>query len=227
MKEIVVETPRRRPGRPSTRGHLGSLSAKDPIEVLPPTALNILGAARRILERDGFASLSLSAIAEEAGEAKASIGYHFGNKEGLIVALLDSLVHEANRSLITETHRFPMGEQRVRSLVEGEERIVEDIESYRPLLEILPHALRDESLRERVAELYAGYRETVLEVLDASTGPDRGTLEPFAMLMIAVVDGLSIQHALDPEGINVRAATALWERMMRAYLRDLGIIDIA
>jgi len=45
--------------------------------------------------------------------------------------------------------------------------------------------------------------------------------------MIAVVDGLSIQYSLDPEGINVRAATALWERMMRAYLRDLGIIDIA
>lgn len=221
------DTARRRPGRPSTRGHLGALSAKDPIEVLPPTALNILSAARRILERDGFAALSLSAIAAEAGEAKASIGYHFGNKEGLIVALLDSLVHEANRGLIAETRRYPMGEQRVRSLMEGEERIVEDTQSVLSLLEILPHAMRDESLRGRIAELYAGYRETVLEILDASTGPDRGTLGPFSALMIAVVDGLSIQNALDPDGTNVRAATALWERMMRAYLRDLGIIDIA
>jgi len=222
----MTDSAPRRPGRPSTRGHLGSLSVKDPIEVLPPTALNILAAARRILESKGFAALSLSAIAEEAGEAKASIGYHFGNKEGLVVALVDSLVHEANRGLIAETRRFPMGEQRVRSLMEGEERIVEDIASFRPLMEILPHAMRDDSLRARVAELYAGYRETVLEVLDASTGPDRAVLEPFAMLMIAVVDGLSIQNALDPEGANVRAATALWERMIRAYLRDLGIIDI-
>ena len=220
------ETDRRRPGRPRTRGQLGALSAKDPIEVLPTTALNILSAARRILERDGFAAMSLSAIAEEAGEAKASIGYHFGNKEGLVVALVDSLVHEANRGLIDETRRYPMGEQRVRALVEGEERIVEDIASYRPLLEILPYAMRDESLRERIAELYSGYRETVLEVMDATSGPDRAVLHPFAMLMIAVVDGLSIQNALDPTGTNVREATALWERLIRAYLRDLGLIDI-
>ncbi|MBN2404797.1 MAG: TetR/AcrR family transcriptional regulator [Coriobacteriia bacterium] len=217
---------RKGPGRPRTRGHLGALSAKDPIEVLPPTAMNILTAARRILEQEGFGAMSLSAIAEEAGEAKASIGYHFGNKEGLIVALVDSLVHEANRGLVDETHRFPMGEQRVRALIEGEERIVEDIASYRPLLEILPHAMRDESLRARISELYAGYRETILEVLDASTGPDRAMLQPFAMLMIAMVDGLSIQNALDPEGANVRAATALWEQMIRAYLRDRGLIDI-
>ncbi len=155
----MEDTTRRRPGRPSTRGHLGALSAKDPIEVLPPTALNILSAARRILERDGFSALSLSAIAAEAGEAKASIGYHFGNKEGLIVALLDSLVHEANRGLIAETRRYPMGEQRVRSLMEGEERIVEDRRRVLAV-EILPHAMRDESLRAH-RRAYAGYRETV------------------------------------------------------------------
>jgi AcrR family transcriptional regulator len=218
---------RRRPGRPRTRGQLGALSVKDPIEVLPPTALNILSAARRILDRDGFGAMSLSAIAEEAGEAKASIGYHFGSKEGLVVALVDSLVHEANRGLIDETRRYPMGEQRVRALMEGEEHIVEDTSSFLSLLEILPHAMRDDSLRERIATLYAGYRETVLEVLDASTGPDRSVLAPAAALMIAVVDGLSIQHTLDPEGTNVLAATALWERIMRSYLRDLGIIDIA
>ena len=73
------------------------------------------GRAKEV-QRDGYAGLSLSAVAEEADESKASIGYYFGNKEGLVVALVDSLVHEANRGLVAETHRYPMGEQRLRAL---------------------------------------------------------------------------------------------------------------
>ena len=46
----------------------------------------------------GFEALKLSAIAREAGESKASIGYHFGNKDGLVTALVDSLAHDANRA---------------------------------------------------------------------------------------------------------------------------------
>ena len=36
------------------------------------------------------------------------------------------------------------------------------------------------------------------------------------MLMIAIVDGLAIQHGLDPDGVDVRAAVELWERLARA-----------
>jgi hypothetical protein len=43
-------------------------------------------------------------------------------------------------------------------------------------------------------------------------------MRPFAMLMIAIVDGLAIQHGLDPEGADVRAATALWERLAQPLL---------
>ena len=38
------------------------------------------------------------------------------------------------------------------------------------------------------------------------------------MLMIAIVDGLAIQHGLDPDGADVAAATALWERLAQPFL---------
>jgi len=85
--------------------------------------------------------------------------------------------------------------------------------------------LRDEDLRERVAALYDGYRDTVLRCLDASDPAAKEQLRPFAMLMIAIVDGLAIQHGLDPEGAEVAAATDLWERLVRPYLAEAGSLD--
>jgi AcrR family transcriptional regulator len=200
------------------RGLPEPLLLEDPMEALPPTAQRILAAARRLMADGGFEALTLSAIAAEAGESKASIGYHFGNKDGLVSALVDSLAHESNRGLIDETAAVPAGEERVHALIDGESRIAADAESFQSFFDILPHALRDPGLRERVAALYDGYRETVLRCLDAA-GPDApAETRPFAMLMIAIVDGLAIQHGLDPEGADVRAATELWERLAQQFL---------
>jgi AcrR family transcriptional regulator len=194
------------------------LLLEDPMEALPPTAQRILAAAQRLLAAGGFESLKLSAIAREAGESKASIGYHFGNKAGLVTALVDSLAHDANRGLIEETAAASDGAGRVHTLIDGESRIAADAESFMAFFEILPHALRDPDLRERIAALYDGYRETVLRCLDAAGPEERAEQRPFAMLMIAIVDGLAIQHGLDPDGADVRAATRLWERLARPFL---------
>ena len=198
------------------------LLLEDPMEALAPTAQRLLAAAQRLMAVGGFEALKLSAIAREAGESKASIGYHFGNKAGLVTALVDSLAHDANRSLIEETARLPQGEQRVRALIDGETRIAADAESFQTFFDVLPQALRDPDLGGRVAALYDGYRETVLRCLDADDPATVERLRPFATLMIAIVDGLAIQHGLDPEGADVRAATDLWERLVRPYLAEAG-----
>jgi len=192
----------------------------DPMEALPPTAQRLLAAARRLLVSEGFEALKLSAIASEAGEAKASIGYHFGNKDGLVTALVDSLAHDANRALIKETSALPPGAVRVHALIDGEARIVADAESFQAFFEILPHALRNPDMRGRVAALYDGYRETVRRCFDSASPTAAAELGPFAVLMIAIVDGLAIQHGLDAEGADVGAAIRLWEKLVRPLLAE-------
>jgi len=201
------------------------LLLEDPMEALAPTAQRLLAAAQRLLTSGGFEALKLSAIAREAGESKASIGYHFGNKAGLVTALVDSFAHDANRGLIEDTGELPRGEERIHALIDGETRIAADAESYQSFFEVLPHALRDDDLRERVAALYDGYRDTVLRCLDAADPAAKEQLRPFAMLMIAIVDGLAIQHVLDPDVADVAAATDLWERLVRPYLTEAGSLD--
>ncbi len=204
------------------RGLPDPLLLEDPMDALSPTAQRLLAAARRLLVSGGFAALRLSAIAEEAGEAKASIGYHFGNKDGLVTALVDSLAHDANRALIEETTSLPTQEQRVQALIDGESRIVADAEAFQAFFEVLPQALRDADLRDRVAALYDGYRATVRRCLDAGDDDERADLRPFAVLMIAIVDGLAIQHGLDPDGTDVKSAIKLWERLAQPLIAGRG-----
>ena len=186
---------------------------------LSPTAQRILGAARRLLVRDGFKALTLSAIAREAAESKASIGYHFGNKDGLVAALVDSLTHDANLTLIKECSSLPPGPARLRALLEGEARIVADTASFRAFFEILPYALRDPSLRRRVAALYDGYRETIWRCVSDADPATAGELRPLCVLMIALVDGLAIQYCLDPEGADLAGAVRRWEAMAQPLSR--------
>ena len=52
----------------------------------------MITAARNILARDGYAALTLEAVAAEAGVNKASTRYYFGNKEGLVNATMAEIV---------------------------------------------------------------------------------------------------------------------------------------
>ena len=62
--------------------------AGSPITDLPPKAQEIIRAARRMVQRDGFAKLSFEAIAAEAGVYTSAIRYYFRCKGGLVEALV-------------------------------------------------------------------------------------------------------------------------------------------
>jgi AcrR family transcriptional regulator len=66
------------------------------------TRTSILDAARSVLRGRGYASLSTREVAAVAGVPLSQIHYHFGSKQGLLVALLEYL----NEQLLTRQHRM-------------------------------------------------------------------------------------------------------------------------
>jgi AcrR family transcriptional regulator len=62
----------------------------------------ILDAARVRLLADGYAGLSTRKVAEEAGVPLSQLHYHFGSKQGLILALLE----EENQRRLARQHRL-------------------------------------------------------------------------------------------------------------------------
>lgn len=55
------------------------------------TKRELLDAARLVLTRDGLANLSTRAVAQAAGTQMSQIQYHFGSKEGMILALFEDM----------------------------------------------------------------------------------------------------------------------------------------
>jgi AcrR family transcriptional regulator len=58
------------------------------------TPEHILNSAIVVLARDGYERMTVRAIAEEAGVNHALIGYHFGGKENLLLAIMERLEGE-------------------------------------------------------------------------------------------------------------------------------------
>jgi AcrR family transcriptional regulator len=185
---------------PSSRGHLRSAFA-DPLSALPETAQKLLVAAKSIIASDGFDALTLNSVSAASGENKAMIAYYFGNKAGLVAAVLDSVIHD---EYIASQDRMKDVDpkRRTQRLVEEMRRMDAATTEFQVFFELLPHVLRDETLRQRIALLYTWYWSVKLEWLGVSS-PSRGLEDPellgLAQILSAVIDGLAIQAAIDPD----------------------------
>ncbi|HZV92117.1 MAG TPA: TetR/AcrR family transcriptional regulator [Caldimonas sp.] len=130
------------------------------------TRASILRAARDRLVASGYANLNVRDIAREAGVNHALIGYHFGGKQQLVLAVLD----EANKQLIA----------RQTSMYEGTPKASEqwqqacdfykvDLDSgfVRLLMELMGASFHDEALRrEFVPRLTQWHRLVEAAVLE-------------------------------------------------------------
>ena len=57
----------------------------------PETSTTLLEAAKRVLRQKGYAALSTRDVAAAAGVPLSQIHYHFGSKQGLVLALFEYL----------------------------------------------------------------------------------------------------------------------------------------
>jgi AcrR family transcriptional regulator len=195
------------------------------LEGLSPTALNLLHAARRILVTEGYAGLTLEAVALEAGEDRATIKRHFGSKAGLVHALFDQLGAEIFDEVSERAAALPAGPQRTHVLIRRLGDLSRDRETAQGMFELAPHALRDPVLRERFAALYAYYRSTMLEntgmaphLEETSAYEDRQDILALPALVMAVIDGMSLQVNLDPAAVDCDRVFALLDLLVNEVL---------
>ena len=186
---------------------------------LAPTAERIIKAARRILVKKGYPSLTMQEIEKESGVNRALVYYYFGSKAGLVEALVETLFEDPAFGYSDDVVQAPEGEQRRKALLAWLRRIVRDRRSGRLLYELLPHFLRSRRLRMHVAGLYGAYRDFDGRCLASGvSGVDQSDRESLGALSVAVVEGLGIQLAVDPHGFDEGGAYALWEEMVAAHL---------
>lgn len=192
----------------------------NPLSELPETARNLILSAKSIIADEGFDALTLSRLASLSGENKAMTAYYFGNKAGLIAAVLDSVIHD--EYLASGTRMKDLGaDELTPRLVEEMQDIVASSRDFRVFFELLPRVLRDDVSRQRLIPLYRWYWSVKLEWLGLGDGeglrdPD---LQSLARLLSAVIDGLAIQAAIEPEADLSGACRILQELLHESLPR--------
>jgi AcrR family transcriptional regulator len=196
---------------------------ENPVSSLPKTAQKILVAASQLLMHGGYDAVTLEKVAAEAGVNKASIRYNFGNKAGLVGALVDFTLHEEFEQDLAALSSTPH-EDLVHRLIDGKREILEKTDNLRGFFDILPHALRDEDLRRRIAACYPWWAEqnlTLLELQGSGAEERPAVLRGLGRLLSAVVDGLSVQAGLDQKEADMDAPLKALEFLLDRALSDL------
>lgn len=174
---------------------------------------NLVEGALRCLERLPPERITARAIAAESGANLASIGYHFGSKDGLVTAAviegLDRWLDEIAAELGDVSSLEP-GARFMRAWAAIETSRRRHVGLAKNFLGALARAQHDPRVREMLS---AGFRRTrpnvasLLGLGDDEAGDDAGGL------VLAMFDGLLFQALLDPE-LAIEG-----ERMERAQAR--------
>jgi TetR/AcrR family transcriptional regulator, regulator of cefoperazone and chloramphenicol sensitivity len=108
------------------------------------TREKVIQAAIDCIYRDGFHAAHTNRIAEEAGVSWGVLQYHFGDKDGLLQAVIDYIFDDFSATLESTSLQGDDLQQRVRQLIDVVWALVSKKE-YRVSIAILRNAGKDES----------------------------------------------------------------------------------
>lgn len=147
----------------------------------------ILDAARSRLLADGYAGLSTRKVAEEAGVPLSQLHYHFGSKQGLILALFE----EENQRRLARQQRLyaedaPLWQRYERAC----DYLEDDLDSgyVRVLQEMIAAGWSNKELGNAVRELLEGWFALLADVA-RETERRHGPLGPFTVQETATLIG--------------------------------------
>jgi AcrR family transcriptional regulator len=224
-------TPRRR-GRPRAGADpQGPLD--EWIDGLSPTAIHIVEAGRRVLVEDGYEAVTIERVAHEANVSPPTLKRLFVSKAGLLHAIFSRLEAEEWEKLVAEIKDVEPPAARLEACVRGLGRLIATADTGVGLSEALAHGVRDPVLRAKFAFDYELARRGWLKLAgldDAVATGDRPPRDPeaagrsraLASLIVASIDGLSLQVATDPDSVDLDTTFAVLGELVRDWLRTEG-----
>jgi AcrR family transcriptional regulator len=155
------------------------------------TSTNLLEAAKTVLRKNGYAGLSTRDVATEASVPLSQIHYHFGSKQGMVLALFEylnaQLLHR--QSALYGDTSLKLSEQWDRAC----DYLDEDIASgyVRVLQELIAVSWHDAEVAKVIRAGLMGWFELIVGVARKAEQAAPGALGPFSPEEIGALTGMS------------------------------------
>ena len=174
-----------------------------------------------VLKADGYAGLTTAKVAAASGESKALISYHFGSKHGLVAAAGHELGRTITAKILEGIGDASTAEEVVRGAFDGAWEILEhDARLPRVYFDLNAVSVVEPEIREVMREIKAGFRRVFVGLLRGADEPvDARTASTLAVLVIAGIEGLSLERIERGETAELGRARELFVRSVMACLR--------
>lgn len=172
---------------------------------------DLLRAAYRVAARERLGGLTTRAVAVEAGVSNGLVFFHFGSREGLLLALLDRLL--ATTVVAPSAPADPGGVSAER-LLETIARDVQALPAQRERVALLVDfwvmGTTHPEVQAQIRGALAAYRDAYLPLAAAAVASEperyRGvTADGLAGVATGFVEGCALQVVMDPQGFDVAA----------------------
>jgi AcrR family transcriptional regulator len=186
----------------------------------------IIDAAIAVITEMGLERLSLSEIEKRAGMSRGQLTYYFRAKEDILLAVFDRLV-----LLIHQRVGTPAGKGRDEaSAWEWIQHLLGKLLTMPPVspefgclqYTFLAQISRREDFRRRLANLYEGWRSNMALGLAADMAAERPlrmvSPRALATLVQALLHGLSMQRAADPQAFDSQEMVDLCLDMLATFI---------
>jgi AcrR family transcriptional regulator len=192
------------------------------VGVAPVRRAEIVEATIRCLARDGYAGLTMKRVAAEARLSQGILHYYFRDKRAILAAAAARVTDDLDRRVAAEARGARGARGRLRALVRAcLDVATRDRAFWTVFIEFWGETLHDSELAALNARSYARARRLIGRVVTA--GIDEGvfrrvSVAEAAMVMLALLDGLSLQLTFETALVPVGRAERMAETALMAYL---------
>lgn len=168
--------------------------------------IELLEAAYKVFSLKGYEKTTVDNISKCAGYTKGAFYWYFESKEDLFIKLIEHRIkvqqEEFSRILDQNANLLNTVEQ-----IYNQMFFLVEKDNWTPVfIEFLSHAARNQVIREKMASMYKNWRFFIKNVILGLQikGSVSKSIDPYftASLLIAIFDGINLQHLVDKAQIN-------------------------
>ena len=159
----------------------------------------ILEAATEVFSTRGYAGAGVDRLAERSGIAKTAIYYHFGNKEGLLAAVLERAASQWIVGIQSAAKQGGNPLQRLDRALAGMRAMLEERPWILKLFQILALEVAEEKpeIRATLRAILDKARDAIVDGMRDAFGAPVPGAEQVAGMMLSILDGISLGMQID------------------------------